>query len=158
MPSARAAVAVAVLGWAMPFTNPARPDIERLLATARTIAVIGLSDNPLRPSHGVSAAMQRWGYRILPVNPAIAAALGEPAHATLAEALASLGPGGTIDIVNVFRRPAHVTRVVDQCLALGLPALWLQDGVVDQASALRARAAGMFVVMDRCIMRDRAAM
>jgi predicted CoA-binding protein len=142
----------------MPFTNPSREEIERLLATARTIAVVGLSDDPLRTSHGVSAAMQRWGYRILPVNPAIGAALGQPAHPSLAAAVAALPPGECIDLVNVFRRPAHVAGIVDECIVLGLPALWLQEGVVDATAAARARAAGMFVVMDRCIMKDRARM
>lgn len=137
-------------------SNPPREDIEQLLRSVHNIAVVGLSDNPLRASHGVSAAMQRWGYRILPVNPALREALGEPAHTTLAEAAAALPPGEVIDLVNVFRRPEHVAAVVDECIALGLPAIWLQEGVVDEAAAARARAAGLFVVMDRCIMKDRA--
>jgi len=140
----------------MAWNNPAREDIDRLLATARNIAVVGLSDNPVRTSYGVSAAMQSWGYRILPVNPAIRASLGERAHASLAEAVAALPPGETVDIVNVFRRPEHVAEVVDECIALGLPAIWLQEGVVDEAAAARARDAGILVAMDRCIMKDRA--
>lgn len=142
----------------MSFKNPSREEIERCLREAKNLAVVGLSDNPLRTSHAVSAAMQRWGYRIIPVNPAIRAALGEPAHGTLAAAMAALGPDTRIDIVNVFRRPEHVAEVVDECIRLGLPALWLQEGVVGEAAADQARAAGLFVVMDRCIMKDRARM
>ena len=142
----------------MSFTNPSREDIDRLLAESRNIAVVGLSDNPARTSYGVSAAMQSWGYRILPVNPAIRESLGEQALGSLAEAVASLPSGQGIDLVNVFRRPEHVAEVVDECIALGLPAIWLQEGVVDEAAAVRARDAGITVVMDRCIMKDRARM
>ena len=142
----------------MSFTNPSREDIDRLLAESRNIAVVGLSDNPARTSYGVSAAMQSWGYRILPVNPAIRESLGERAFGSLAEAVASLPSGQGIDLVNVFRRPEHVAEVVDECIALGLPAIWLQEGVVDEAAAVRARDAGITVVMDRCIMKDRARM
>ena len=142
----------------MSFTNPSRESIDRLLAESRNIAVVGLSDNPARTSYGVSAAMQSWGYRILPVNPAIRESLGEQALGSLAEAVASLPSGQGIDLVNVFRRPEHVAEVVDECIALGLPAIWLQEGVVDEAAAVRARDAGITVVMDRCIMKDRARM
>jgi predicted CoA-binding protein len=142
----------------MPFANPSREDIGKLLAGSRRIAVVGLSDNPSRTSYGVSAAMQSWGYRILPVNPAVRESLGERAFATLAEAAAGLPPGEKIDIVNVFRRPEHVAEIVDECIALGLPAIWLQEGVVDEAAAARASEAGLTVVMDRCIMKDRARM
>lgn len=141
----------------MGFVNPPAADIEQLLARSRNIAVVGLSDNPMRVSHAVSAAMQRFGYHVIPVNPTIDSALGERACASLAEAVASL-PSGRIDIVNVFRRPKRVAAVVDECIALGLPALWLQEGVVEEAAASRAREAGLFVVMDRCIMKDRARM
>jgi len=140
----------------MRFENPSPAEIESLLRKARTIAVVGLSDRPHRTSHGVSAAMQRFGYRILPVNPLIREALGEPAFPTLAAAKASLPAGERIDIVDVFRRSEHVAGIVDECLALGLPAIWLQEGVVDAAAAGRARAAGVTVVMDRCLYKDRA--
>jgi predicted CoA-binding protein len=92
------------------------------------------------------------------VNPAVCASLGERAFATLAEAASGLPPGEKIDIVNVFRRPEHVAEIVDECIALGLPAIWLQEGVVDEAAAARASEAGLTVVMDRCIMKDRARM
>lgn len=142
----------------MPFSNPSHGEIDRLLADSRCIAVVGLSDNPSRTSYGVSAAMQSWGYRILPVNPAIRESLGERAFGSLTETVAALSPGQKIDIVNVFRRPEHVAEVVDECIALGLSAIWLQEGVVDEAAATRAREAGLTVVMDRCIMKDRARM
>jgi predicted CoA-binding protein len=138
------------------FANPPRADIEALLRRARTLAVVGLSADPARTSHGVSAAMQRFGYRVIPVNPAIDAALGERAVPSLARLADVLRPGEQVDIVNVFRRPGHVAGIVDECIALGLPALWLQEGVVDEAAAQRARDAGIFVVMDRCIYKDRA--
>jgi predicted CoA-binding protein len=102
--------------------------------------------------------MRAFGYRILPVNPSLTEWQGLPAYASIDAAAASLGTGERIDIVNVFRRPAQVDAVVDECLRLGLPALWLQQGVINAAAAARAVAAGMTVVMDRCIYVDRAAM
>jgi predicted CoA-binding protein len=142
----------------MSFSNPSREEIEALLGRARSLAVVGLSDSPFRTSNGVAAAMQRFGYRIIPVNPAVGEALGEPAFASLTDAVRALGPDRLPDIVNVFRRPEHVAGIVEECVALGLPALWLQEGVIDAAAAARARDAGMFVVMNRCIMKDRMRM
>lgn len=142
----------------MTFRNPPSTAIRDLLQKSRTIAVVGLSDNPARPSHGVSCSMRDFGYRILPVNPRLTDWEGLPAYPSLAAAAAALGPDERIDIVNVFRRPAQVGAVVDECLRLGLPALWLQLGVVNEAAAQRAMDAGMTVVMDRCIYVDRAAM
>ena len=132
--------------------------IHELLQVARTIAVIGISDNPARPSFGVTLAMRDFGYRILPVNPALTQWQGIPAQPTLEAAVLALGTDQRIDIVNVFRRPAQVDAVVDQCLGLGLRTLWLQQGVINAAAAERAVAAGMTVVMDRCIYVDRASM
>ena len=140
----------------MTFTNPPREEIEALLGRARSIAVVGLSDDPFRTSHGVAAAMQRYGYRIIPVNPSIGSALGEKAYDSLASALSQPGASNLPDIVNVFRRSEHVSGIVEECIALGLPALWLQEGVIDDAAATRACEAGIFVVMNRCIMKDRA--
>jgi uncharacterized protein len=142
----------------MTFRNPDRDAIRDLLARARTLAVVGLSDDPGRPSYGVTRSMVGYGYRILPVNPTLASWEGLPAHASLDDALSALAPGERIDIVNVFRRPAQVGRVVDDCLRLGLPALWLQTGVINEDAAARAAAAGMEVVMDRCIYVDRASL
>lgn len=141
-----------------PFSNPPREEIEALLRRSKTIAVVGLSNDPGRPSYGVSRSMQRHGYRIVPVNPTIASWEGQPSYANLEAAVAALGPGERIDIVNVFRRPLQVDRIVDDCLRLGLPALWLQLDVINAQAAARARDAGMTVVMDRCIGVDRALM
>jgi uncharacterized protein len=133
-------------------------DIRELLRASRTIAVVGISGDPLRPSFGVTQSMRDFGYRILPVNPALTEWEGIPAYATLEAAVQALGPDGRIDIVNVFRRPALVGNVVDECLRLGLHTLWLQQGVINEPAAARAVAAGMTVVMDRCIYVDRASM
>lgn len=140
------------------FENPSMDEIAQLLRTARTIAVVGLSPDPTRPSHGVARALKRFGYRIIPVTPAAEVVLGEPAVASLEQLPEVLGAGERVDIVDVFRRPVHVARLVADCIRLGLPALWLQDGVIDAAAAGRARAAGIFTVMDRCLFRDRAAL
>ena len=125
---------------------------------ARCIAVVGLSDNPQRPSFGVARSLQSLAYRIIPVTPSAPEILGERSVADLAQLPSVLNPGEHIDIVDVFRRSEHVAGIVDECIRLKLPALWLQDGVIDAAAAERARAAGIFTVMDRCIWRDRAAM
>jgi uncharacterized protein len=140
------------------FHNPSLADIRALLRAARTIAVVGISDNPARPSYGVTVSMREFGYRILPVNPALAEWQGIPAYPTLAAAVQALAPDEHIDIVNVFRRPAQVDTVVDECLRLGLQTLWLQQGVINEPAAARAVAAGLSVVMDRCIYVDRASM
>lgn len=144
------------------FTNPDETEIADLLRRARTLAVVGLSPKPARPSHRVAQAMQRFGYRVIPVRPAVDSVLGEKAWARLEDV------PDRIDLVDVFRAPEHVDEIVDACLALrarhpaaagsATPvhpwALWLQDGVVNEAAARRARDAGMAVVMDRCVYRD----
>jgi predicted CoA-binding protein len=140
------------------FANPPFEAIADLLRTSRTIAVVGLSADPSRPSHRVARAMQRHGYRIIPVNPGLDSWLGIASVGTLDAAQRSLGAGERIDIVDVFRRPEHVAAIVDDCIRLELPALWLQLGVVDQRAAQRAHDAGIRVVMDRCIYVDRAAL
>ena len=140
------------------FENPSTDEIAQLLRTARTIAVVGLSPDPTRPSHGVARALKRFGYHIIPVTPAAEVVLGEPAVASLELLPEVLGQGERVDIVDVFRRPVHVPGIVADCIRLKLPALWLQDGVIDEAAAERARAAGIFTVMDRCLFRDRAAL
>lgn len=137
------------------FENPANPEIEALLRRTRTIAVLGLSETEGKPSHDVARKMQKFGYRIVPVNPTATRILGERAWPDLESALAGAGP---VDIVDVFRRPEHVAAIVDEAIRLKVPALWLQEGVVDEAAAKAARAAGIFTVMDRCIFKVRAAM
>lgn len=132
--------------------NPnANDEIGNLLKKAKNIAVVGLSDSPLRPSYGVSAYMQSHGYKIIPVNPGIRGALGEKAVPTLTEVQEK------IDIVDVFRRSEHVAEVVDEAIRLKVPAIWLQEGVVDEAAAEKARKAGIQVVMDRCILKEHRA-
>ena len=122
--------------------------ITELLRQAKSIAVVGLSDSPLRISYDVSAYMQSQGYRIIPVNPKIAGALGERSYLSLSDV------PGKIDIVNVFRRSVFVPAIVDEAIRLKLPALWLQEGVIHQEAAEKARQAGIFVVMDRCILKE----
>jgi uncharacterized protein len=140
------------------FTNPSSDQIDGLLRSAKIIAVVGLSSDPTRPSHGVARALQRFGYRIIPVTPSAEVILGEQAVPDLAHLSDALGPGEKVDIVDVFRRPEHVAAIVDECIRLRLPAVWLQDGVIDEKAAERARDAGVFTVMDRCLFRDRAAL
>jgi len=119
-----------------------------LLQRARTIAVVGLSSSPLRPSHGVSAYMQTQGYRIIPVNPNIDEALGEKAYRSL------LDVPEPVDIVNIFRRAQFVEEVVDQAIQRKVPAIWMQEEVINERAAEKARRAGIFVVMDRCILKE----
>jgi uncharacterized protein len=123
-------------------------EIGTLLRTSKTIAVVGLSDSPLRPSYGVAAYMQSHGYRIIPVNPSIKGALGEKAVASLSEIREQ------VDIVDVFRRSEFVAEVVAEAIRLKLPAIWMQEGVIDEQAAEQARQAGMFVVMDKCILKE----
>lgn len=122
--------------------------IREIYETARTIAVVGLSSNPARPSNDVASYLQRMGYRIVPVNPMESEVLGVRAVGSLREV------GEPIDVVDVFRRPDQVAPVVDEAIAVGAKVLWLQDGVVDPVSARRAHEAGLKVVMDRCMLRE----
>jgi len=129
--------------------------IYELLSRAKTIAVVGLSESPMRPSHGVSTYMQAAGYKIIPVNPQIAAALGEKAYPSLLEVPTEMAK--TIDLVDVFRRSEHVDEIVDQGIQLKIPAIWLQEDVINERAAERARKAGIFVVMDLCILKEHRA-
>ncbi len=130
---------------------PQSDPITELLKNSKTIAVVGLSENPMRPSHGVSAYMQSHGYRIIPVNPNIKGSLGEKAYASL------LDVPEKIDIVNVFRRSEFVEEAVDQAIQLKVPAIWMQEDVINEKAAQKARQAGIFVVMDRCILKEHRA-
>ena len=133
------------------------PDpIADLLQRAKTIAVVGLSSNPMRPSHGVTAYMQSHGYRIIPVNPRIQECLGEKAYASLLDIPEKDVPE-KIDIVNIFRRPEFVEQVVDQAIQLKVPAIWMQEEVINEKAAEKARQAGLFVVMGRCILKEHRA-
>jgi predicted CoA-binding protein len=140
------------------FQNPSTAEITALLRSAKTIAVVGLSADPSRPSHSVARALQQFGYRVIPVTPTAETVLGERAVPDLDHVEDVLRPGERIDVVEVFRRPEHVAAIVDDVIRLKLPALWLQDGVIDEAAAERARAAGIFTVMNRCMYRDRSAL
>jgi predicted CoA-binding protein len=130
------------------FANPNDDALRALLKNVKTIAVVGLSPQPARPSYRVAQAMQRYGYRIVPVRPLVGAVLGERAYASLAEIPFK------IDLVDVFRAAEHVPAIVEQSLALHLPAIWVQEGIVDEAAAQQAQAGGMTVVMDRCLLKD----
>jgi uncharacterized protein len=140
-----------VLFYGGDIVTTATDQIGELLKRSKTIAVVGLSDSPLRPSYGVSAYMQSQGYRVIPVNPGIKGALGEKAVASLAEIPEK------IDIVDVFRRSESVPEVVDEAIRLKVPAIWLQEGVIHEEAAEKARKAGIFVVMDRCILKEHRA-
>ena len=130
------------------FKNPSSEEICALLKSARSIAVVGLSPKTSRPSYTVSRAMQGFGYHIVPVRPMVDEVLREKAYARLSDV------PERIDIVNVFRAADQIDPIVDECIALKLPAIWIQEGIVNEPAAQRAREAGMLVVMDRCIYRD----
>ncbi len=132
-------------------SSPHADPVADLLKRSKTIAVVGLSNNPLRPSHGVSAYMQTHGYRIIPVNPNIRESLGEKAYASL------LDVPEKIDIVNIFRRPEFVEEVVDQAIQLKVPAIWMQEEVINEKAAEKARQGGIFVLMDCCILKEHKA-
>ena len=122
--------------------------IKNILDECRTIAVVGLSSNPARPSHGVAGYMKRHGYKVIPVNPNEQTVHGERAYPTLADVPEK------IDLVDVFRRSEEAGTVVDEAIQIGAKAVWLQEGVIDQAAAERARDAGLLVVMNRCWLKD----
>ena len=132
----------------MNFQNPSPEEIKALLLRVRIIAVVGLSPKPDRPSFTVSRAMQRFGYRIVPVRPTLDEVLGEKAYARLGDI------PFPVDLVNVFRESAAIPGVVEEALAINAPALWIQEGIVHDVAAARAHAAGLTVVMDRCIYKD----
>lgn len=132
---------------ARPETDP----IRDLLQRSKTIAVVGLSDSLMRPSYGVSAYMQAQGYKIIPVNPQITEALGEKSYRSL------LDVPEKIDIVNIFRRPEFVDEIVDQAIQLKVPAVWMQEEVINQKAAEKAEKAGIFVAMNLCILKEHRA-
>ena len=132
----------------MSFTNPDDAALRTLFDHVKTIAVIGLSPQPARPSYRVAQAMQNYGYRIIPVRPLVDAVLGEKAYVSLADI------PFRVDLVDVFRAAEHLPAIVAQCLALHLPSLWIQEDIVAETAALQAQAGGMVVVMDRCILKE----
>ena len=137
------------------FTKPGRetfaaqPDIDAILAM-KQVAVVGLSSDPSRPSNDVARYLQRHGYEIIPINPTETEILGERAYASLSDL------PEPPEVVDVFRRPEYVAAVVDEAIKVGVKAIWLQLGVIDEAAALKARQAGLLVVMDRCMKVEHA--
>ena len=120
-------------------------EVSEILRQAKTIAIVGLSDNPDRPSYEVAEYLQEKGYRIIPVNPTIDQALGEKSYPDLASV------PGEVDIVDIFRRPEHVLGIVEAAIAKGIPTVWMQLGIVNEEAAELARSAGLNVIMDRCL-------
>ena len=133
-----------------PSAGGASDPIVELLKTSRTIAVVGLSSRKFRPSYGVSQYMQSAGYRIIPVNPSEAEVLGEKSYARLEDV------PGKVDIVDIFRRPEFVPEIVESAIRIAARAIWMQEGVIHDAAAERARRAGLFVIMDACILKEHA--
>ena len=127
-----------------------RDAIKQILDDCKTIAVVGLSSDSGRPSYGVASYMRRNGYRVIPVNPNETEVFGEKAYASLADV------PNRIDLVDVFRRSSEAGTAVDEAIALGVKAVWLQEGVIDNAAAQRAQDAGLLVVMDRCWLKEHA--
>ncbi len=125
--------------------------ITELLRNAKTIAVVGLSSSPMRASYGVSVYLQSQGYRIIPVNPEVREVLGEQAYPTLRDV------PDNIDVVDIFRRPEFVPEIVEQAIERKVPAIWMQETVIHEAAAEKARQAGIFVVMDRCLLKEHRA-
>jgi uncharacterized protein len=132
----------------MPRDNATPAEVREILQTAKTVAVVGLSDKPDRDSHRVAAYLQRAGYRIIPVNPAVAEVLGEKSYASLRDVPEK------IDVVDVFRRADAVPPIVDDAIAVGAKAVWMQDGIVHNEAAEKARAVGLKVVMSMCMLRE----
>lgn len=125
-----------------------RETIQRILDECRTIAVVGLSSDPWRPSNNVSSYMRRHGYTVIPVNPNETEVFGERAYPSLAEVPVD------IDLVDIFRRSEEAGKAVDQAIAINAKAVWLQEGVIDQEAVQRASEAGLLVVMDRCWLKE----
>ena len=122
--------------------------IPELLKNSRTIAVVGLSPNPARPSNGVAEYLKRAGYHIIPVNPNETEVLGEKCYASLEDVPEK------IDMVDIFRRSEYVPEIIESAIRVGAKSVWMQEGVIHEAAAERARAAGLEVVMDRCILKE----
>jgi predicted CoA-binding protein len=120
-------------------------ELRQILAEAKTIAVVGLSDKPERPSYEVAAYLQQEGYRIIPVNPNVREVLGEKAYASLRDI------PEVVDVVDIFRRPEYVPPIVEDAIAMGAKVVWMQLGIINEEAALRAESAGLTVVMDACM-------
>jgi uncharacterized protein len=132
----------------MPLRQASSEEVRRIFASARTVAVVGLSDKPDRDSHRVAAYLQAQGYRIIPVNPNAVTILGERVYARLSDV------AEPVDVVDIFRRPDAVPEIVEEAITKGARAVWMQEGIVHNAAADRARAAGLQVVMNRCMLKE----
>jgi predicted CoA-binding protein len=132
----------------VPLHNATSEEVRRLLHEARTIAVVGLSDKQERDSYHVTAYLQQHGYRIIPVNPAVPSILGEKSYARLEDVPEK------VDVVDIFRRPDAVPEIVTSAIAIGAKAVWMQEGIVHNAAAEQARAAGLQVVMNKCMLKE----
>jgi len=132
----------------MPASNATPEEVRRILSTSKNVAVIGLSDNPDRDSHRVAAYLQQHGYRIIPVNPKVTTVLGEPAYPRLRDVPVP------VDVVDIFRKPDAVPEIVEDAIALGARVIWMQEGIAHNAAADRARAAGLTVVMNKCMLKE----
>lgn len=130
------------------FKNPDSVIIKALLQRVHNIAVVGLSPQPNRPSHNVARHMQQFGFRIVPVRPLVMEVLGEKAYGSLTEI------PFPVDLVNIFRAPEHLPGIIEQCIRMGCPAIWIQQGIINEMAARKAQQAGLEVVMDRCIYLD----
>jgi predicted CoA-binding protein len=132
----------------LPLQNATSAEIRDILGAAKVVAVVGLSNKPERDSYGVAAYLQSQGYRIIPVNPNINQVLGERAYPNLQEL------PGPVDVVDIFRRPEFVPEIVDQAIAKGAKVIWMQEGIAHNAAADKARAAGLRVVMNKCMLKE----
>jgi hypothetical protein len=132
----------------MPVSNATSEELRRILRTYKTVAVVGLSDRPDRDSHRVAAYLQQHGYRIVPVNPNVATVLGEPAYPGLRAVPVP------VEVVDIFRKPDAVPEIVEDAIAMGARVIWMQEGIAHNAAADRARAAGLEVVMNKCMLKE----
>ena len=132
----------------MPLKNATAEVLEHILRTSKTVAVVGLSDKPNRDSHRVAAFLQQRGYRVIPVNPNLTTVLGEKAYPRLRDV------PEPVDVVDIFRRPEAVPEIVEDAIALRARVIWMQEGIVHNAAADRARAAGLEVVMSKCMLKE----
>lgn len=132
----------------LPRENATPAEVREVLSTARTVAVVGLSDKPDRDSYRVARYLKDHGYRVIPVNPALAEVLGEKAYPSVRDV------PGPVDVVDIFRRPEAVPEIVDQAIEKGARAVWMQEGIAHNAAAEKARAAGLRVVMSKCMMKE----
>jgi len=132
----------------MPVRNATSEEVGRILERSKTVAVVGLSDKPDRDSHRVAAYLRQRGYRIVPVNPNVATVLGEQAYPRLREVPVP------VDVVDIFRKPDAVPEIVEDAIAIGARVIWMQEGIAHNAAADRARAAGLAVVMNKCMLKE----